>query len=37
MQDDWVEFLPLAEFAMNNGVNATSSVTPFYANYRFHP
>jgi hypothetical protein len=29
--------LPLAEFARNNSVNATTGVTPFYANYGFHP
>src|SRR6202008_1417822 len=36
-QDDWVDFLPLAEFAYNNSVNATTGMTPFFANYGMHP
>ncbi|QRW07680.1 Transposon Tf2-1 polyprotein [Ceratobasidium sp. AG-Ba] len=36
-QDDWVGLLPLAEFAYNNGVNASTGKTPFFANYGFHP
>ena len=27
----------MAEFAYNNKVHTTMRVTPFYANYRFHP
>ena len=30
-QDDWVKWLPLAEFATNNGVPETTKGTPFYA------
>ena len=30
-QDDWVKWLPLAEFAANNGVSETTKCTPFYA------
>ena len=36
-QDDWYDWLPLAEFAMNNQVNETNGVSPFFANYRFNP
>jgi transposase InsO family protein len=36
-QDDWVQWLPLAEFAMNNVVSDTTGTSPFYANYGFHP
>jgi len=30
-QDDWVQWLPLAEFAANNGVSETTKCTPFFA------
>ncbi|KAI0992602.1 hypothetical protein K3495_g15583, partial [Podosphaera aphanis] len=36
-QDDWVEWLPLAEFAGNNAVSETTGVSPFFANYGFNP
>lgn len=36
-QDDWVDYLPLAEFAFNNAVNLSTNQSPFYANYGFHP
>lgn len=36
-QDDWAKWLPLAEFAMNNAVSETTGVSPFFANYGFHP
>lgn len=36
-QDDWVNHLSLAEFAYNNSPSATTKVTPFFANYGFHP
>ena len=36
-QDDWHLHLPLAEFAYNNSVQASSKHTPFFANYGFHP
>ena len=35
-QDDWVDWLPLAEFAHNNHISASIGVTPFYANYGMH-
>ena len=36
-QDDWVDWLPLAEFASNNSVSETTGFSPFFANYGFHP
>jgi len=36
-QDDWVRLLPMAVFAYNNSVTMGHRITPFYANYRFHP
>lgn len=36
-QDDWVDWLPTAELALNNHVNATTGMTPFFANHGRHP
>ena len=36
-QDDWVDYLALAEFAFNNLVNSSTQQTPFFANLGFHP
>jgi hypothetical protein len=36
-QDDWVDWLPVAEFAANNGISETTGMSPFFANYGFHP
>src|SRR6266700_5670119 len=36
-QDNWSELLPLAEFAYNNAPNATTGVSPFFANKGYHP
>ena len=36
-QDDWVWLLPIAEFAYNNSVTTGNGMSPFYANYGFHP
>ena len=36
-QDNWSDLLPLAEFAYNNAPNATTGVTPFFANKGYHP
>ncbi|GAB9477757.1 Transposon Tf2-6 polyprotein, partial [Globisporangium polare] len=33
----WSEFLPLAEFALNNAVHSSSGLTPFYVNHARHP
>jgi len=29
--DDWVKWLPLAEFAANNGISVTTKCTPFHS------
>jgi hypothetical protein len=36
-QDDWVDWLPVIEFALNNRYKRSLDTTPFYANYGFHP
>lgn len=36
-QDDWPEWTPMSEFAGNNVVSSTARVSPFLANYGFHP
>src|SRR5580692_11102380 len=36
-QDDWVDWLPLAEFEANNAVSETTGVSPLFANYGFNP
>jgi hypothetical protein len=36
-QDNWEELLPLAEYAYNNSVTSGNGLSPFYANYGFHP
>ena len=36
-QDNWSKLLPLAEFAYNNAPNATTGITPFFANKGYHP
>jgi len=36
-QDDWYHLLPLAEFAYNNSVTNAQNMTPFFANYGYHP
>ena len=35
-QDDWVQLLPLAEYAYNNSVTALTKMSPFYANYGYN-
>ena len=37
MQNDWLQWLPIAEFADNNATSATTGLTPFFANKGFHP
>lgn len=37
LQDDWYTWLPLAEFAANSWKSETTGVSPFFANYGFHP
>jgi len=36
-QDNWVELLPLAEFAYNNSVHHSTQMTQFWANNHYHP
>ena len=36
-QDDWVDLLPMAEFAYNNHHHPLIDTTPFFANYGYHP
>lgn len=36
-QDDWDEWLPLAEFAARNVVNSSTGMSPFFANAGYHP
>src|SRR5882724_1329276 len=36
-QDDWVNLLPLAEFAYNNTSHSATMVTPFFSKNGFHP
>jgi len=36
-QDNWVNLLPLAEFAYNSTSHSVTMVTPFFTNKGFHP
>jgi len=36
-QDNWVELWPLAEFAYNIVIHVSTRMTPFWANYHYHP
>ena len=36
-QDDWADLLPLAEFAYNNHHHPSIGMTPFFANFSYHP
>ena len=36
-QDDWKEWLPIAEFALNNRVSSTTGYSAFYLNHGQHP
>ena len=36
-QDNWSSLLPLAEFSYNNAPNATTGVSPFFANKGYNP
>lgn len=37
LQDDWVSHLPFAEFSFNNQLHSSTGLSPFYANYGYHP
>ena len=36
-QDNWSNLLPMAEFTYNNAPNASTGLTPFFANKGYHP
>jgi hypothetical protein len=36
-QDNWVELLPLAGFAHNDVIHASTRMTPFCAHYHYNP
>jgi hypothetical protein len=36
-QDDWVDWLPLVEFAYNNAIHEAMGQTPFFLNKGQHP
>ena len=36
-QNDWVDWLPVVEFALNNRFKKALGHTPFYVNYGYHP
>ena len=36
LQDDWMDHLPMAEFAANNHMNMSTEITPFFADNGFH-
>jgi hypothetical protein len=37
LQDNWADWLPLAEFATNNQASETTGTSPFFANKGFDP
>jgi hypothetical protein len=37
LQDDWSEWLPLAEFAANSATSESTGISPFFVTYGFHP
>lgn len=36
-QDDWADWLPMAEFSFNNSTSASTKLTPLFAWQGFHP
>jgi len=37
LQDDWADWLPIAEFVTNNHTSETTAVSPFFANLGYDP
>ena len=37
LQDDWTDYLFLAEFAGNTQVSESTTLSPFFANLGYHP
>ena len=37
LQTNWVDLLPLAEFAYNNSTHTSTQQTPFFSNLGYHP
>jgi hypothetical protein len=36
-QDDWHDLLPFSEFVYNNTQSSSTQLSPFFANYSYHP
>jgi hypothetical protein len=36
-QDDWIDWLPHAEFAINSATSQSTGLSPFFVNYGFEP
>ncbi len=36
-QDDWVDWLAIAQFSYNNRIQSSTGFSPFYLNYGLHP
>src|SRR6266436_751726 len=36
-QNDWPEWITCAEFAYNNKIHTSTQISPFFANYGYHP
>jgi len=36
-QNNWSKLLPMAEFLYNNSITTATGLSPFYANYKYHP
>ena len=34
---NWSQFLPMVEFAINNAIHVSHGYSPFYVNYLYHP
>lgn len=37
LQDDWVDYLPEAEFVGNNSDHSATGMSPFFADFGYHP